>query len=153
MRCVARRSKGGMGLKLMKFHAILHLIEDIILYGVPMEFDSGSNESHHKDTKYAAKLTQRKEATFNAQTAKRLVEFLCIDLAMEEIDTGRCSWDYFFGAVEAVMKDRVETVRNAADIDSKARTIQIWTIRFLIRKRRMLIQPIQRRIPRKKNCS
>ena len=42
---VAKRSKG-MGLKLMKFHAIVHMVEDILLYGVPSEFDTGSNESH-----------------------------------------------------------------------------------------------------------
>ena len=59
---VAKRSEG-MGLKLMKFHAIVHMVEDILLYGIPSEFDTGSNESHHKPTKYAARLTQRKEAT------------------------------------------------------------------------------------------
>ncbi len=57
---VAKRSEG-MGLKLMKFHAIVHMVEDILLYGVPSEFDTGSNESHHKPTKYAAKLTQEKK--------------------------------------------------------------------------------------------
>ena len=49
MRNVAKRSKG-MGLKIMKFHAILHLVEDILLFGVPSEFDTGAQESHHKDT-------------------------------------------------------------------------------------------------------
>jgi hypothetical protein len=102
MKVVARRSSG-MGLKLMKFHAIVHLITDILLYGVPTEFDTASNESHHKDSKHAARLTQRKEATFNFQTAKRLAEFLCIDLAMQEIENDRCVWEYFDGAVEAFM--------------------------------------------------
>ena len=37
MRKVARRSKG-MGLKLTKFHMILHIWEDIIQFGVPLEF-------------------------------------------------------------------------------------------------------------------
>lgn len=103
MREVAKRSSG-MGLKVMKFHAIVHLIYDIILYGVPTEFDTGSNESHHKDSKHAAKLTQRKESTFNFQTAKRLAEFLCIDLAMEEVENERCVWEYFDGAVEEFME-------------------------------------------------
>ena len=53
MRNVAKRSKG-MGLKVMKFHAILHLVEDILLYGVPSEFDTGAQESHHKVSKVAA---------------------------------------------------------------------------------------------------
>ncbi len=94
MKTVATRSCG-MGLKVMKFHAIIHLIEDMLLYGVPTEFDTGSNESHHKDSKYAAKLTQRKEETFNEQTAIRLLEFLCIDLAMSEVVNDRCVWEYF----------------------------------------------------------
>ena len=84
MKQVADRTSG-MGLKIMKFHAIMHMINDMLLYGTPSEFDTGSNESHHKESKYAAKLTQRKEATFNLQTAQRLTEFMCIDLAMEEL--------------------------------------------------------------------
>lgn len=94
MKNVASRSKG-MGLKIMKFHAILHLMEDILLYGVPMEFDTGFNESHHKTTKVAAKLTQRKESTFNHQTAKRMTEFHLLDLAMYEVREGKCVWEYF----------------------------------------------------------
>ena len=99
MRCVARRTSG-MGLKVMKFHAIIHLIQDMVLYGVPTEFDTGANESHHKESKHAARLTQRKEATFNFQTAKRLTEFLCIDLGMEEIENDGRPWEYFKDAVE-----------------------------------------------------
>ena len=96
MKSIANRD-AGMGLKLMKFHAILHLVEDILLYGVPTEFDTGSNESHHKSSKHAAKLTQRKESTFNEQTAKRLCEFHVIDLAMEEVGNGKKVWEYFDG--------------------------------------------------------
>ena len=51
MRIVAVRTTG-MGLKIFKFHAITHLVEDIILYGVPAEVDTGSNESHHKPSKH-----------------------------------------------------------------------------------------------------
>ena len=70
----------------MKFHAILHLVEDILLYGAPSEFDTGANESHHKATKTAAKLTQRKEATFDYQTAVQMTKFLAIDYAMLVLD-------------------------------------------------------------------
>ena len=63
-----------MGLKIMKFHAVLHLVEDILLFGVPSEFETGSNESHHKKTKVAAKMTQRNEVVFGHQTAKRMTE-------------------------------------------------------------------------------
>lgn len=84
----------GMGLKLTKFHVITHLAWDIMLFGVPMEVDTGFNESHHKLSKVAAHLTQKNEETFNFQTATRLDEFYTIDLAMEEVK-GRSLFDYY----------------------------------------------------------
>ena len=51
------------------------MMEDMLLYGVPEEVNTKSNEGHHIPSKYAAKLTQRKESTFNKQTAERLTEF------------------------------------------------------------------------------
>ena len=101
LRNVARRHEG-MGLKIMKFHAILHLVEDTLLYGTPSEVDTGSNESHHKPSKYAAKLTQRKEATFNLQTAQRMTEFLVLDLAICEIESGKKLWEYFGRHMDAL---------------------------------------------------
>ena len=94
MKNVAVRSQG-MGLKIMKFHAVLHLVEDILLFGVPSEFDTGSNESHHKKTKVAAKMTQRNEVVFDHQTAKRMTEFMIIELAMVEVKGGKMVWEYF----------------------------------------------------------
>ena len=94
IRNVAKRTTG-MGLKLMKFHAVLHLLQDMLLYGTPSEFDTGSNESHHKPSKYAAKLTQRNESTFNYQTALRLLEFLIIEFAKVEAECGIKVWEYF----------------------------------------------------------
>ena len=93
-----------MGLKLMKFHAILHLVQDMLLFGTPSEMDTGSNESHNKTSKCAAKLTQRKEATFNLQTAQRMTEFLVLDLdlAISEIESGRGLWEYFGKHLEAI---------------------------------------------------
>ena len=40
-----------MGLKIVKFHAIMHMAQDILDYEVPMEFDTGANESCHKAEK------------------------------------------------------------------------------------------------------
>ena len=94
MRRVAQRNKG-MGLKLLKFHMILHIVEDIIELGVPLEYDTSANESMHKPSKKASKMTQRAADTFNFQTANRLVEFNLLDLAMVEIEQGRVPWDYF----------------------------------------------------------
>jgi hypothetical protein len=87
------RRKTGMGLKLMKFHVVVHLADDILSFGVPMVVDTGSNESHHKKTKSAAKMTQKQPAVFVLQVANRLHEFLCLDLAMCEV-AGKCLWDY-----------------------------------------------------------
>ena len=64
MRKIAQRNKG-MGLKLAKFHMILHLWEDIMEFGVPLETDTSANESMHKPSKKASKMTQRAAATFN----------------------------------------------------------------------------------------
>ena len=94
MRRVAQR-KEGMGLKLLKFHMILHLWEDILQFGVPLETDTSANEMHHKPSKFASKLTQRAAETFNFQTATRLCEFDLLDLAIEELEKDRRMWDYF----------------------------------------------------------
>ncbi len=99
MKFVAQRTKG-MGLKLMKYHAILHMTSDILLYGVPMEFDTGANESHHKPAKYGAKLTQRNEDTFDVQVATRMFEFMILDWALVELDQHVSIFDYFDGATD-----------------------------------------------------
>ena len=94
MKKVANRTKG-MGLNIMKFHAIVHLMDDIIHHGVPLEADTAGNESHHKIAKVAARLTQRNEAHFIYQVAVRMYEFLILDLAIHEIENGRRISDYF----------------------------------------------------------
>ena len=97
---VLSRSEG-MGMKIMKFHGILHIAQDILMFGVPMNFDTGSNESHHKLTKIAAKLTQKDIRVFEKQTARRIVEILLLELAMQEV-TGRALWEYFDAAKEGI---------------------------------------------------
>ncbi len=92
---VGRRTKG-MGLKITKFHAIMHIATDILFFGVPNEVDTGSNEAGHKPAKVAAKLTQKKAATFDQQTSLRIEEVHLLDLANEEIQ-GRPPWIYFDG--------------------------------------------------------
>ena len=79
-----------------------------------MEFDTGSNESHHKLSKIAARLTQRCIATFDFQTATRLIEFLALDIAMCELDQDRCLWEYFDGVERTV--DAAAEVEDFEDI-------------------------------------
>ena len=87
MRKIARREKG-MGLKLIKFHVVLHLADDT-------EFDTSVNEGHHKVGKKAEKLTQKEAASFQHQTSVRLMEYMLLELAMEEISTDAKIWEYF----------------------------------------------------------
>jgi len=56
----------------------------------------GSNESHHKTTKVAAKVTQKDVNTFEKQVSDHLDDMHTLDLAMEEIN-GRPLWHYFHG--------------------------------------------------------
>lgn len=92
---VGARSKG-MGLKIVKFHTIVHIAKDIMNHGVPMIFDTGSNESHHKTTKALAKMTARDIKEFEKQTALQDDELHMLDLAQEEMK-GRPLWDYRHG--------------------------------------------------------
>jgi hypothetical protein len=79
----------GMGFKVMEAHAMVHL-------SIPMNVDTGSNESHHKRTKVVANLTQKDIKTFEKQTCNQCDDFQVLDLALEEID-GRPLWEYYDG--------------------------------------------------------
>ena len=82
---VAKR-QGGMSFKLTKYHGIVHIADDILNLGVPLEVDTGFNESGHKATKTAAKLTQRNENTFDKQVKIHLEEVHLISLALHKIE-------------------------------------------------------------------
>jgi len=92
---IGRRQRG-MKLKLLKFHAIMHMSDDIFYFGVPMNYDTGPMEAGHKPVKVAAKVTQKKEDTFEKQTNQRLMEKHMLNLALEEIE-GRPLWSYASG--------------------------------------------------------
>jgi hypothetical protein len=83
--------------------------QDILMFGVPLEFDTGSAESGHKKTKTAAKTTQRNQETFDLQTANRLVEHQVVDMAMEEL-SGRPLWEYFDGFSHPVVPEKPQVV-------------------------------------------
>ena len=95
IRKVGNRTKG-MGWKIMKYHAIMHMSKDILHFGVPMNFDTGADESGHKPAKTAAKLTQKRKETFDHQVSTRLTEIHCLDLACAEISSNRRLWEYFY---------------------------------------------------------
>jgi hypothetical protein len=93
-----------MELKLLKFHIIVHIWEDILEYGVTLEYDTSANESMHKPSKKSSKMTQKVHKTFNFQTATHLVEFFLLDLAIEELDSNSRIWDYYDRKVRAKAK-------------------------------------------------
>ena len=67
------------GLKLPKFHEMLHVCRDIRLFGPPDGYDGRPGESAHKQTKVNARKTQRRNNLFEGQTASRIYESLLID--------------------------------------------------------------------------
>ena len=90
---VGKRAEG-MGLKIVKFHSIVHTADDILNFGVPVEVDTGSNESAHKCGKAAAKLTQKNKEEFDRQTNQRSMEKHSLDLAIEELSGNRL-WNHW----------------------------------------------------------
>jgi hypothetical protein len=104
MKKVANRTTG-MGLKIMKYHVVLHMADDILNFGVPLEFDTGANESHHKASKVAAKMTQRNASTFTQQVAERMFEFYLLDLGLQEVQHDNPIWDYYERNIEESSQD------------------------------------------------
>ena len=74
---VSRRSDNG--LKLSKFHEMMHVTRDIRLFGPPDGYDGRPGESSHKHTKANARKTQRRNDIFEYQTCRRLYESVVID--------------------------------------------------------------------------
>ena len=120
MKSVANRSEG-MGLKIMKYHAIVHLCSDILLFGVPSEVDTGSNEEHHKSSKAAAQQTQKNKDDFTWQTTQRLDEYQVIELAMAELAGKAPIWEYL-DEYESDSEDSTSnmSVSDAADTSPNA---------------------------------
>jgi len=84
IRKVGRRVKG-MGLKITKYHAIMHMFEDILHFGVPMNYDTGFREMGHKPIIADSKRTQKKEETFVYQVGVRVNEAHLLALADTEL--------------------------------------------------------------------
>jgi hypothetical protein len=81
---VGNRVKG-MGLKITKFHAIMHMAQDILHFGVPMNYDTGFREMGHKPIIADSKRTQKKEETFLYQVGNRVNEAYLLALAEAEM--------------------------------------------------------------------
>lgn len=90
----------GHGMKIIKFHLMVHFSRDILRFGSMRNFDSCIGERHHTtEVKDPARKTQRRKGVFEMQTAKRYVENIGIERACQElrkkftdgnIETGNC---------------------------------------------------------------
>ena len=81
MRCIkicAPRLKG-MGWNTVKFHLLTHIWEDMIMFGVPSNVDSGPGEKNHKENvKQPGGNTQKRQGQLAMQTATRYSENLLL---------------------------------------------------------------------------
>jgi len=123
---VGKRTEG-MQFRVFKFHASLHLSDDILSFGVPSHVNTQSDESHHKKSKTAAIHTQRRMKTFCEQTARNLHYMDIVDIGIQEIHGGRVPWDYYYENAE---KDSNLTVEDN-ELDCGVEIINTGTkIRF-----------------------
>ena len=90
----------GDGVKTKKTHYMRHVIHDIIINGVPLNYTGQVGESNFKFTaKNVARRTQKQAQLLDKQTAIRSAEYTCIARASSEAskqETGH--WSYFWGS-------------------------------------------------------
>jgi hypothetical protein len=78
---VVNRTKG-MGMKLTKVHSVLHVPDDVAMFGSGKNWDSGPSESNHKENvKRKAELTSLCKDTLEDQVASRFAESLVLSHA------------------------------------------------------------------------
>ena len=75
------------GMKVSKFHELLHIVRDIHLCGPPTGYDGRPGESSHHQTKQLAQRTQKRTDYFEIQTGKRIFESLVINKAFDDLMT------------------------------------------------------------------
>jgi hypothetical protein len=74
--------KDGMGMKLTKTHSLLHVPDDVLMFGSGKNWDSGPSESNHKENvKRKAKLTSQCKDSLEDQVATHFEESLVIEHA------------------------------------------------------------------------
>jgi len=123
---VAGRKKGNC-LKIPKFHGVLRMADEILNFGVPLEFDTGDNESHHIPAKVAAWLTQKVKENFEESTSKRLIEKDVLDLARMEMNR-KFLWEYRNGP--QIGHESEVIAPDAGNIAVANRTIRLGGVAF-----------------------
>ena len=75
----------GNQMKIIKFHLMLHVVDDIRRFGLPPNFSTGPSESRHKShCKEPGRHTQRRAETFISQVQRRFNEQLAIETAVND---------------------------------------------------------------------
>lgn len=119
-------NRGGNGLKIPKFHLMLHIVRNIIRHGPVLNYDTGRQESNAKDTgKTPALRTQKHHSTISYQTATRNHEDLTIQEAEQlfhdcssnvgQIDTRSKSSYSYFGTAANLCNNRNSS--NTGDVE------------------------------------
>ena len=91
---IGKREKG-MGYNTVNFHATLHLPQLALDLCAPGNWDTQSDESHHRIDKKTARRTNMQESTFNISTAKKTVLREAIELGQQEL-AGNTRWGYHY---------------------------------------------------------
>lgn len=120
----------GMGLKIIKFHMLLHLTDDIKRHGLPSNYDSGPGEARHKDTvKKPSVNTQRRFDSFDQQIGNRHFENTVVHYAIAQLGTSQSEKpDPPFGQQECRLGDSAplnllkNTLGNVTSLDVAAVT-------------------------------
>jgi hypothetical protein len=88
---VVNRTEGN-GLKLTKFHQLLHIPRYILKFGSPKNFNSGRCEAHHiKLSKLPASTAQQRQATFEQQVASRISDQMVLNRAFASLSNASSS--------------------------------------------------------------
>ena len=71
--------ENGMGWNTVKFHLLTHIWEDMMMFGIPSNVDSGPGEKNHKaNVKQPGGNTQKRQGQLAVQTATRYAENLLL---------------------------------------------------------------------------
>jgi len=90
-----------MGLKLIKFHGVFHMTDDVHNFSVPLEYDTGCNKNHQIPAKKTSMLTQKDLTKVEDHVAERMLEMEVLALVQMEIG-GKWVCDYWVGHADNV---------------------------------------------------
>ena len=122
MKCVKDNAprKEGMGLRILKFHQILHLWWIVRLFGSLYNVDTARTESHHRKKKKIGKHTQQRSELFDEQTAYGEYRFDLLLRAMILVDINISDiFEHKFSKKGSSETDENSPIMNKANRGSK----------------------------------